>query len=203
MSDNYFIPTIYEDNHKGRRAYDLFSKLLEQRIIFVTGEVRTEMANLIVAQLLYLESVDNKLPIFLYINSPGGSVIDGLEIIDTMNFIKPKVGTICTGMAASMGFAILSSGEKGMRYSLPNTSLMAHRVSSGARGVIQDMEVSFEHSKFLDTKLANMISTNIGMDTKKYLKAVDRDKWLTPEEGLTFGVRGVIDHIVINRESIH
>lgn len=196
MTVNRIIPSVYEITDKGIRSYDIYSRLLKERIIFVNGVVRSEMAADIVASLLFLEAEDPDADIFLYINSPGGSVIDGLSIMDTMKMIKPKVGTLVTGIAASMGFAILSHGYPGMRYALPHAQIMAHRVSAGTQGHVLDMEASFEHTKKIDALLTELICTNIGFDTKKYLKAVDRDKWLTSEESLTFGSKGVIDKVI-------
>lgn len=193
------IPTVWEFTKDGARGSDIFSKLLEKRIIMVTGVVDEQMATLVTSQLLYLESVDAEKDIWMYINSPGGSCIDGLQIIDTMNFIKPKVGTLVTGLAASMGFALLSSGEKGMRYALPNAQIMAHRVSSGTRGHIEDMRISFQHSEHVDKVLTRIITKNIGMSEKKYLDHVLRDKWFTSEEALQFGTHGIIDKIVDKR----
>lgn len=188
--ENFVIPSIFETTSKGTRSYDIYSKLLEQRIIFLNGEVREENCNLIVASLLYLDSISHD-DISIYINSPGGSCIDGLQIIDTMRLIKSDVATIATGMAASMGFAILSSGTKGKRFALPHAQIMAHRVSAGARGNIQDMEVSFEHTKHIDSILAQLIADNCGLEKKAYLKKVQRDLWLTTDSAIEFGV---IDH---------
>lgn len=183
---NFVIPSVFEVTDKGARSYDIYSKLLEQRIIFLNGEVREENCNLIVASLLYLDSISSD-DIYLYINSPGGSCIDGLQVIDTMRLIKSDVATVVTGMAASMGFAILTSGTKGKRFALPHAQIMAHRVSSGTRGNIQDMEISFKHSKHIDTILAQLIADNIGMDKASYLRKVQRDLWLTADEAIKFG----------------
>ena len=202
MTKNYVVPTVWDFSENGVRSSDIFSKLLENRIIFLNGEVNEITANLITAQLLFLESVDAEEDVWLYINSPGGSCIDGLQIIDTMRFIKPKVGTIVTGMAASMGFAILTAGEKGMRFALPNAQIMAHRVSSGAGGHVEDMRISFEHSMHIDTILAQLIADNIGMKKETYLNHVIRDKWLTANESLTFGKKGVIDRIITTRNEL-
>jgi len=195
MTYNRIIPSVQDE---GKYMFDIYSRLLKERIIFVQGVIESSMADDIVAQLLFLEA-ESEDPIHLYIDSPGGSVIAGLKVIDCMNYIKPKVGTLATGMAASMGFAILSSGERGMRMALPNAQLMAHRVSSGCRGVIQDMEVSFDHSKKLDTLLADMISNNVGMNKDKYLKLVDRDLWMTSAEAVKFGKHGVVDKVISKR----
>lgn len=201
MNRNRVIPSVYEYTENGVRSYDIYSRLLKERIIFVNGEIESGMAEDIVAQLLFLEAEDSEEPLFLQIDSPGGCVISGLKIIDTMNFINNKVATIATGMAASMGFALLTSGEPGMRYALPNAQIMAHRVSSGAQGVIQDMEISFAHSKYLDNLLAEMIADNVGLTKEKYLGLVDRDKWLTSKDAIKFGKKGAIDKIIYNRAS--
>lgn len=190
-----YVPTIHEEHKKGKKTYDLYSRLMEQRIIFLNGEVEENNCNLIVASLLYLDSVSHD-DIYLYINSPGGSCIDGLQVIDTMNLIKSDVSTVVTGMAASMGFAIASSGQKGKRFALPHAQLMAHRVSSGARGNVQDMEISMRHSKHIDKILAKLIAKNVGMDVNKYIRKVSRDVWLTAEEAIKFGNLGVIDEIL-------
>lgn len=202
MSNSYYIPTVYETTERGTRASDIFSKLLDDRIVFLNGGVDEVSSNLIISQLLYLESVDNEAPIYLYINSPGGSVYAGLQIIDTMNFINAPVYTVCTGIAMSMGFAILTSGEKGYRYALKNATLMCHRVSSGSRGNIQEMEIDMEETKRLDNLLTDMIAKNIGMTTKKYLKYVIQDHFLTSYEGLKFGSEGVIDKVITNKKEL-
>lgn len=202
MTKNLIIPSVFEITADGVRSYDIFSKLLEERIIFLNGAVHEVSANLIISQLLYLESVDKEAPIHLYINSPGGSVYAGLQIIDTMNFIKPKVFTTATGIAMSMGFAILTAGEPGHRYALPNATMMAHRVSSGAEGNIQDLRVSMEETERLDDLLATMIASNIGMNKKKYLRKIVQDCFLTAEDSLTFGDKGVIDKIVSKRGEV-
>lgn len=197
--NNRIIPYWNETTSKGSATYDIYSKLLMQRVVFLNGVVATGMAEDIMAQLLLLDNQNSK-PISLYIDSPGGSVIAGLKIIDTMNYIKAPVHTIVTGMAASMGFMILSSGEPGHRYALPNAQIKAHMVSSGTGGHIKDMEISFEHSKLLNDKLMKMISHNIGMDEQKLRKAIDRDLWLQPEEALKFGKKGVIDQIIKSKK---
>lgn len=192
---NRIIPTHYDSN----KGMDIYSRLLDKRVIFVTGEIETDMAEDIVAQLLLLDQ-DGKGDINMYIDSPGGCVISGLKIIDTMRFIKAKVNTIVTGMAASMGFVILSSGNPGHRYALPNAQIMAHMVSSGARGHIRDMEISFEHSKLLNEKLLTIMADNVGMEKEELRKRIDRDVWLQADEALKFGTKGVIDKIVTKRE---
>jgi len=182
------IPTVIEKEAGRERAYDIYSRLLKDRIIFVNGEVRENMATNIVAQLLFLASENSTKDIQMYIHSPGGCVISGLQIIDTMNLIKPDVSTIVTGMAASMGAAILSSGTKGKRLSLPHAQIMCHKVSAGNRGHIEDMRKAFEHTDKLNTLLGKMIASNCGMDYDKYMKEVDRDLWIDSEEALEFGI---------------
>jgi ATP-dependent Clp protease protease subunit len=202
MKKNIIIPTVFEITTQGVRSYDIYSRLLNDRVIFVNGEVEENMAANIVAQMLFLESEDPDSDIYLYINSPGGSVIDGLSIMDTMKFIKPDVCTVVTGMAASMGFAILSHGAKGKRYALPNAQIMAHMVSSGAGGHIKDMEKSYEHSKYINELLMSIMAENIGMDKDKLKKEIDRDKWLNSEQALKFGKLGVIDKVIASREEL-
>jgi ATP-dependent Clp protease protease subunit len=193
------IPYWNETTSKGSATYDIYSKLLMERVVFLNGTVASGMSEDIIAQLLLLDNQNSK-PISMYIDSPGGSVIAGLKIIDTMNYIKAPVHTIVTGMAASMGFMILSSGEPGHRYALPNAQIMAHMVSSGAGGHIKDMEISLAHSKLLNDKLMKMIAQNVGMDEQKLRKAIDRDLWLQPEEALKFGKKGVIDHVIKSKK---
>lgn len=189
-------PYVIETDEKGKeKEYHLSSRLLKDRIIMISGEVNEDMAYIVQGQLLHLASISDEI-ITMHINSPGGSCIDGLSIIDTMNYIKPKVATLVTGMAASMGAAILSSGEPGMRYALPNAQIMVHQVSSGARGHVEDMRLSYEHSAYINTLLMGMIAENCGMSHKKILELADRDKWLTAKDGLTFGKKGIIDKIV-------
>jgi len=191
----FVTPYIIEESNGREKEYHIGARLLKDRIIMVSGVVDEDMSFVVTSQLLHLASQSDD-DITMYINSPGGSVIDGLSIIDTMNLIKPDVRTVVTGMAASMGFAILSSGAPGKRAALPNAQLMAHQVSSGARGHVEDMRVSYEHSQYLNQLLGKMIADNIGMDFKKYMKAVNRDVWLTSESGLKFGSKGVIDKIL-------
>jgi ATP-dependent Clp protease, protease subunit len=186
--DNYLIPTVVEKEGRSERAYDIYSKLLKDRIIFVNGHVEERMATSIVAQLLFLESQDSKKDIFLYIHSPGGCVHSGLQIIDTMNLIKPDVNTIVTGMAASMGAAILSSGAKGKRSALPHAQVMVHQVSSGTSGHVVDQEIRLAHSIKLNKILGAMIAENCGMDYDTYMKHVDRDKWLGSDDAIEFGI---------------
>lgn len=187
------VPTVIEQTNRGERAYDIYSRLLEERIIFVSGPIETQMANLIVAQLLYLESKDPKKDIQLYINSPGGEVNAGLAIFDTMNYIKPDVSTICVGMAASMGAFLLAAGAKGKRYALPNADIMIHQPSGGAQGMASDIEITAK--KILQTReqLNRILSERTGQPQDIIERDTDRDRWLTAEEAKTYGL---IDDVI-------
>lgn len=187
------IPTVIEQTNRGERAYDIYSRLLEERIIFVTGPIETNMANLIVAQLLYLESKDPSKDIQLYINSPGGEVTAGLAIYDTMNYIKSDVSTICVGMAASMGAVLLAAGEKGKRFALPNSDVMIHQPSGGAQGMASDVEITVK--KILETKkiLNKILSERTGQPLKKVERDTDRDRWLSAKEAKDYGL---IDDVI-------
>ncbi len=187
------IPTVIEQTNRGERAYDIYSRLLEERIIFVTGEIENYMANLIVAQLLYLESKDPKKDIQLYINSPGGEVTAGLAIFDTMNYIKSDVSTICVGMAASMGAVLLAAGEKGKRFALPNSDIMIHQPSGGAQGMASDVEITAK--KIIETKkrINEILAEATGKTIKKISLDTDRDRWLTASEACEYGL---IDHVI-------
>ncbi len=187
------IPTVIENTGRGERAYDLFSRLLEERIIFVTGPIETNMANLIVGQLLFLEHKAPNKDIQLYINSPGGEVTAGLAIYDTMNYIKSDVSTICVGMAASMGAVLLASGQKGKRFALPNADIMIHQPSGGAQGMASDIEITAK--KILETKkkLNHILADATGQTLKQIEKDTDRDRWLDAEEALKYGL---IDQVI-------
>ncbi len=187
------IPTVIEQTSRGERAYDIYSRLLEERIIFVTGPVETHMANLVVAQLLYLESRDPSKDIQLYINSPGGEVTAGLAIFDTMNYIKSDVSTICVGMAASMGAVLLAAGQKGKRFALPHSDIMIHQPSGGAEGMASDVEITVK--KILETKkvLNQILSDRTGRTLKQIEKDTDRDRWLSAEEAKKYGI---IDDVI-------
>ena len=190
------IPMVVENEGRVERSYDIYSRLLKDRIVFCSGEIEDNMANSIVAQLLHLESVDPDKEISLYVNSGGGSVSSGLGIIDTMSFIKPDVRTICVGMAASMGAMILSFGTKGKRMSLPHSRVMIHQPSGGSRGTASDMEITA--AEIIKTKkiLNDMIVQNTGKTLKQVEKAMDRDTWFNAKEALEFGL---IDQIVAKR----
>ena len=190
---NYLVPNVIEETNKGERAYDIYSRLLKDRIIFLGEDVNSHTANLIVAQLLFLAHEDPKKDIKLYINSPGGSVYDGLAIIDTMNFIQPDVQTIGIGLQASMGAMLLSCGAKGKRYILPNSRVMIHQPSSGTEGKITDQEIALKEGIFLKKRLAEIFAKNTGKDIKTVENDMDRDNWMSAEEALQYGI---VDEIV-------
>lgn len=185
---NYLVPMVVEKTQGGERAYDIFSRLLKERIIFVTGTVEDHMANLIVAQLLFLEAEDPKKDIFLYINSPGGSVTAGLSIIDTMHHIKPDVATVCVGMAASMGSLILSQGAKNKRFILPNAEVMIHQPSGGAYGQATDIDITAKHILKTRDRLNKMLAKATGQKLTKIEQDVDRDFFMDAEEAMKYGL---------------
>lgn len=182
------VPMVIEKTQGGERAYDIYSRLLKERIIFVTGEVEDHMANLIVAQLLFLESEDPKKDIFIYVNSPGGSVTAGLSIIDTMHHIKPDVATVCVGMAASMGSLILSQGAKGKRFMLPNAEVMIHQPSGGAYGQASDIDITAKHIIKTRERLNLMLAKATGQKLQKIEQDVDRDFFMNAEEAMKYGL---------------
>ena len=173
------IPMVVDQTNSGERSYDIYSRLLEDRIIFLTGEINDEVANSIVAQLIYLEGKNPDKEISLYINSPGGSVSAGLAIYDTMNFIKCDVSTICIGLAASMGAFLLSSGTKGKRYALANSEIMIHQPLGGAHGQASDIEIQANHIKRIKEKINKILSENTGKDLAQVEKDTDRDNYMT------------------------
>lgn len=181
------IPNVIEKKYGNERVYDLYSKLLEERIILLTGEIDDNLANIVVSELLYLDSVNNK-DIQLFINSPGGSVTAGMAIYDTMNFIKCNVSTICIGLAASMGAFLLSSGTKGLRYSLPNSEIMIHQPLGGAQGQATDIKIAAEHILKLKDKLNIILSKNTNKDINQIEKDTDRDNFMNPNEALEYGL---------------
>jgi ATP-dependent Clp protease, protease subunit len=182
------VPMVIEKTQGGERAFDIFSRLLKERIIFVTGPIEDYMANLIVAQLLFLEAEDPKKDIFLYINSPGGSVTAGLSIIDTMHHIKPPIATVCVGMAASMGSMILSQGAKGKRFVLPNAEVMIHQPSGGAYGQASDIDITAKHILKTRDRLNKMLSKATGQKLTKIEQDVDRDFFMDAEEAKAYGI---------------
>lgn len=182
------VPMVVEKTHHGERAFDIYSRLLKERIIFVTGPISDHMANLVVAQLLFLEAEDPKKDIFLYINSPGGSVTAGLGIVDTMHHIKPDVATVCVGLAASMGSIILSQGAKGKRFMLPNAEVMIHQPWGGAQGQASDIEISARHIIKTRERLNKMLAKATGKPLSQIEKDVDRDFFLDAEEAKKYGI---------------
>jgi ATP-dependent Clp protease, protease subunit len=189
---SYLIPTVIEPTHQGERAFDIYSRLLRDRIIFVP-EINADTANLIVAQLLFLQSEDSKKPIYMYINSPGGSITSGLAIIDTMNFLKPEIHTICIGVAASMGAVILSQGSKGKRFALPNSEIMIHQASTGVEGQASNIVITAEHIIKMQNKLYKMLSESSGKTIKQIEKDADRDYWMSADAAVEYGI---IDGII-------
>ena len=182
------VPTVIESTNRGERAYDIYSRLLKERIIILSDEVNHVTASLITAQLLFLEAEDPDKDIQFYINSPGGSVTDGLMIYDTMQHIKPDVQTICMGMAASMGAFLLSAGTKGKRCILPNGEIMIHQPLGGAQGQATDIQIAAEHIKRTKTRLNTILAANTGKSIEEIEKDTDRDNWLTAEQALEYGI---------------
>lgn len=192
--NDYLVPTVVEETAKGERAYDIYSRLLTDRIVFLGEDVNPHTANLVIAQLLFLAHEDPKKDIKLYINSPGGSVYDGLAIIDTMNYIQPDVQTIGIGLQASMGAMLLSSGAKGKRYVLPNSRIMIHQPSYGSpQSKVTDQEIELREGLYLKKRLIEMLAKNTGQDVKKVEKDMDRDNWMSAEEAKEYGI---IDEII-------
>lgn len=187
------IPTVIEKSQFGERAYDIYSRLLNDRIVFLGGEINDSVANVIIAQLLFLDHEDSKKDISLYINSPGGSVTAGLAIIDTMNFIKSDVSTICVGIAASMGALILSSGKKGKRFSLPNSEVMIHQVMGGTEGQASDIAINAKHILRTKDNLNKILAENTNRRVEQVEKDSDRDYWLTSDEAKKYGI---VDSII-------
>jgi ATP-dependent Clp protease protease subunit len=190
------VPMVVEQSGRGERAYDIYSRLLKERVIFLVGPVNDQMANLIVAQLLFLESENPDKDISLYINSPGGSVSAGLAIFDTMNFIKPDVSTLCTGLAASMGAFLLAAGAKGKRFSLPNSRVMIHQPSGGSQGMASDIEIQAKEILYLRERLARIMADNTGQTIEQIHKDTDRDRFMSGDEAVEYGL---IDKVLTNR----
>lgn len=192
---SYLVPTVVEQTGMGERAYDIYSRLLKERIVFLNDEVNHQTANLVIAQLLHLAYEDPKKDIQLYINSPGGSVYDGLAIYDTMQFIKPDVQTICVGLAASMGAYLLSAGAKGKRMALPHSKIMIHQPSSGTRGTVTDMQIDLEESIRVKKQLNELLAKNTGQKLSKIEVDVERDYWMPAEDAKKYGlIDDVIKH---------
>ena len=190
------VPMVVEQSGRGERAYDIYSRLLKERVIFMVGPVNDQMANLIVAQLLFLESENPDKDISLYINSPGGSVSAGLAIFDTMNFIKPDVSTLCTGMAASMGAFLLAAGQKGKRFSLPNSRIMIHQPSGGSQGQASDIEIQAKEILYLRERLNHILAERTGKTMEQIHKDTDRDRFMSGDEAADYGL---IDKVLTSR----
>ena len=193
---NTLVPMVVEQSSKGERAYDIYSRLLKERIIFLVGPINDNVASLVTAQLLFLESEDPKKEINLYINSPGGLVTAGLGIYDTMQYIKPDVSTLCIGQAASMGSFLLAAGKKGKRFSLPNSRIMVHQPSAGFQGQATDIEIHAKEVLSLKKRLNEIYSKHTGKSVEDVKKALERDNFMSPEVANEFGL---IDQVVENR----
>ncbi len=191
---NYLVPTVIEKTSDGERSFDIYSRLLNERIIFLGEQVNEHTANIVVAQLLHLAHADSKKDIKLYINSPGGSVYDGMAIYDTMQYISPDVVTIGIGLQASMGAFLLSSGAKGKRYILPHSKVMIHQPSSGTRGKVTDMEIDLKESLMVKVMLASILAKNTGQKIAKVKNDMERDYWMDPTEAKEYGL---VDKIIV------
>ena len=194
---NNLVPMVVEQTNKGERAYDIYSRLLKERIIFLVGPINDNVASLVTAQLLFLESEDPKKEIYLYINSPGGLVTAGLGIYDTMQYIKPDVSTLCIGQAASMGSFLLAAGKKGKRFSLPNSRIMVHQQSAGFQGQATDIEIHANEVMSLKKRLNEIYSKHTGKSVEEIKTALERDNFMTPDNAKEFGL---IDKVVDKRE---
>ncbi len=194
---NTLIPMVVEQSSRGERAYDIYSRLLKERIVFVVGPINDNVASLVTAQLLFLESEDPKKEISLYINSPGGLVTAGLGIYDTMQYIKPHVSTLCIGQAASMGSFLLAAGAKGKRFSLPNSRIMVHQPSAGFQGQATDIEIHANEVLSLKKRLNEIYSKHTNKSVDEIKLALERDNFMTPDNAKEFGL---IDKVVVNRE---
>ena len=191
-----YIPMVVEQTGKGERSYDIYSRLLKERIIFLSDEVNDVTASLVVAQLLFLESEDPDKDIYLYINSPGGSITSGMAIYDTMNYIKPQVSTICIGMAASMGAFLLAAGEKGKRFALPNAEIMIHQPLGGFKGQATDIDIHAKRILKIKETLNEILSERTGQPLEKIKSDVERDYFMSAEEAKEYGL---VDEVIINK----
>ena len=191
------VPMVVEQSSKGERAYDIYSRLLKERIIFLTGQINDNVASLVTAQLLFLEAEDPKKEIYLYINSPGGLVTAGLGIYDTMQYIKPDISTLCIGQAASMGSFLIAAGTKGKRFSLPNSRIMVHQPSAGFQGQATDIQIHAKEILSLKERLNKIYSKHTGKSVEEISKALERDNFMTAEEAKQFGL---IDSVVEKRK---
>ena len=199
INNQILIPTVLEKTQYGERAYDIYSRLLKERIIFLSGPINDQVANLTIAQLLFLAHEDSKKDIQLYINSPGGSVVAGMAIYDTMQFIKPDVSTICVGMAASMGAVVLASGAKGKRFALPNSEILIHQVMGGAEGQASEIEITAKQILKMKAKLNQILAKHTGQKVEKIEKDSDRDYYLSSSEAKEYGL---IDEIIKSSRDI-
>jgi ATP-dependent Clp protease protease subunit len=190
------VPIVIEQSGRGERAYDIYSRLLRERVIFLVGPVMDQTANLVVAQLLYLESENPDKDVAFYINSPGGSVSAGLAIFDTMQFIKPHISTLCMGIAASMGAFLLAAGEKGKRFALPNSRIMIHQPSGGAQGQASDIEIQAREILYLRERLNRILSDKTGQPIERIARDTDRDNFLSAEDAVSYGL---IDKVLASR----
>lgn len=193
---SYLVPTVLEKTSMGERAYDIYSRLLKERIIFIGGPIDADIANLVIAQLIFLENEDSKKDITIYINSPGGSVTAGMAIIDTMHFIRPDVSTVCIGMAASMGAMILSAGTPGKRFILPNAEVMIHQPLGGTEGQASDIAIAAEHILKTRETLYKMLAKNTGKTLDQIHKDADRDYWMSATESVKYGI---VDKMITKR----
>ena len=194
---NSLIPMVVEQSNRGERAYDIFSRLLKERIIFLVGTINDQVASLVTAQMLFLESENPKKEIYLYINCPGGLVTAGLGIYDTMQYIKPDVSTLCIGQAASMGSFLLAAGQKGKRFSLPNSRIMVHQPSAGFQGQATDIEIHANEVLSLKKRLNEIYSKHTGQSVDDIKKALERDNFMTPQDAKEFGL---VDQVVDKRK---
>ncbi|RQZ17775.1 ATP-dependent Clp endopeptidase proteolytic subunit ClpP [Burkholderia sp. Bp9031] len=190
------VPIVVETSGRGERSYDIYSRLLKERLVFMVGEVNDQTANLVVAQLLFLESENPDKDISLYINSPGGSVSAGMAIYDTMQFIKPDVSTLCMGLAASMGAFLLASGAKGKRFALPNSRVMIHQPLGGARGQASDIEIQAREILYLKERLNNLLAQHTSQDVERIARDTDRDNFMSSEDAKAYGL---IDQVLLKR----
>lgn len=194
-----YVPIVIEQSGRGERSYDIYSRLLRERVIFFVGAVNDQSANLVVAQLLFLESENPDKDISLYINSPGGSVYAGMAIYDTIQFVKPDVSTLCTGLAASMGAFLLASGAKGKRYALPNSRIMIHQPSGGTQGQASDIQIQAREILNLRERLNQILATNTGQDIERIGIDTERDNFMSAEDAQAYGL---IDKVLVSRSSI-
>ena len=198
-TSNFIIPTVIEQTHRGERGWDIFSRLLKDRIIFLGSEIEDDLASVVVAQLLFLESEDPERDIYLYVNSPGGVVTAGLAIYDTMQYLKAPVSTICVGQAASMAAVLVSAGAKGKRYALPNSRIMIHQGSGGFRGNTPDVMIQVKELETLVDKLMKILAKHTGQDAEKVKRDIDRDRFMSADEAKSYGL---IDEIFVGKESL-